>query len=294
MGTAARRWAKGCGCGCGLLLVALGLLAWAGYRLISWTVREVTKAEEVMEEVHAKVGREADYRPAPDGALSADRMEAFLRTRELTKDARLRTDADLALLSPGDSGTAEVPGLLGRLVSWGVGISKIEAGTGLLPQGIAFVSARGKAQIETGLGPGEYLYIYALSYYGLLGKSPADGPAFRMLGDQQDGRRSGQDEFDVREGRREAVLRRINQALLPVLRAQLAALDAGGAPVEADPWRERVEAEIAAMEADRFRIPWRDGLPTAIEASITPYRARLETSYSAMCNPLEVLVGTDD
>ena len=47
------------------------------------------------------------------------------------------------------------------------------------------------------------------------------------------------------------------------------------------------------MEGDRFRFPWRDGLPGPIEDSISPYRARLETSYSELCNSLEILTGTD-
>jgi hypothetical protein len=31
-----------------------------------------------------------------------------------------------------------------------------------------------------------------------------------------------------------------------------------------------------------------------IEASLEPYRARLEASYSPMCNPLEVMHGAGD
>jgi hypothetical protein len=147
------------------------------------------------------------------------------------------------------------------------------------------------------MGPGEYLYIYSIAYFSGLGKSPADGPAFRLLGDDEDGvqgRPAGEDEFDVREGRREDVLARLNEQLLPMLQRQLAALDETGDAVETDPWRQQLAAEIAAMETDRFRVPWRDGLPPAIKASLEPYRTRLEASYSPMCNPLEVLAGARD
>jgi hypothetical protein len=296
MGTTGRL-AKGCGCGCALLLILLGLLVWAGYAVISKIVQEAQEAEAVSAEVHETVGRVADYQPPADGAVPAERMELFLRARALMAETRKSTDADLAVLSSGEAAPTEsVPGLLGELARWGVGVWKIEGTTSLIPQVIAFVKTKGEILMETGMGPGEYLYIYALAYYVSLEKSPADGPAFPIVSDDADeqGRRSGHDEFDVREIRREAVLRRVNEALLPMLRRQLEALGQEQPTAEADPWRTRLEAEIEAMEKDRFRIPWRDGLPDAIEASVAPYRGLLEASYSVMCNPLEVLTGTGE
>ena len=56
----------------------------------------------------------------------------------------------------------------------------------------------------------------------------------------------------------------------------------------------QLAAEITAMESDRFRIPWRDGVPEPIAASLEPYRRQLESSYSAMCNPLEIMAGSDE
>jgi hypothetical protein len=276
----------------------LGLLTWGGYVLIKGVIGEVEKTDAVMEQVYEKHGRVSDFRPDPDGALRPERVEAFLRVRELMSPARAETEHTFGLLfSQGTESAAQVPGMLGRLVAWGMGVLKIEAGTNLVPQLFAFVGARGEALLEAGMGPGEYLYIYSLAFYSGLEKSPADGPAFRLVGDDEDaddGRRAGEDEFDVREGRREDVLTTLNERLLPMLRRQLAALDESGRLRESDPWRQRLAAEITAMEEDRFRIPWRDGLPPVIETSLEPYRARLEASYSPMCNPLEVLAGAGD
>jgi hypothetical protein len=265
----------------------LGLLGWGGYTLITGVIGEAEKVDAVMEQVHEKHGRVSDFRPEPSGAISPERVEAFLRVRELMHATRAETDHVFNVLSAEETpGTTEVPGVLGRILAWGMGILKVEAGTSLVPQLIDFVSARGEALLEGGMGPGEYLYIYSVAFYSGLGKSPADGPAFRLLGEGE-----AADEFDVREGRREAILETLNARLLPMLRRQLKALDESGRLRESDPWRQRLVAEIAAMERDRFRIPWRDGLPPVIEASLEPYRARLEASYSAMCNPLEVLAG---
>ena len=61
---------------------------------------------------------------------------------------------------------------------------------------------------------------------------------------------------------------------------------------EGDPgWREMLEAEVDALERDPYRLPWRDDLPAATAASFEPFRERLETSYSEICNPLEIGMG---
>ena len=70
MGTAGRL-TKGCGCGCALLLTLLGLLVWGGWVLIAQVVREAGEAEAVSAQVHETVGRVADYKPPPDGAVPA-------------------------------------------------------------------------------------------------------------------------------------------------------------------------------------------------------------------------------
>ena len=293
MGTSARRWAKGCGCGCGVFVLLLGVVAWLAYEQISTLAEEAERFEAAMAQVRIAHGRIEDYRPDADGAVRPERMEVFLHVREIMAPARDETTAALALLSSRGSDSSGVPGLLGRLLGWGMGAMKIEAGTGLLPDVFAFFSAHGEALLEAGMGPGEYLYIYSIAYFSALGKSPADGPGFGLVGGGgPESRRAGQDDFDIREIRREIVLERVNEKLLPMLRRQLVALDEG--LEDSSPWRRELAAEVAALEADSFRIPWRDELPPAIKASIEPYRARLEATYSSMCNPLEVQTGDDN
>ncbi len=50
----------------------------------------------------------------------------------------------------------------------------------------------------------------------------------------------------------------------------------------------RLKNGSSAMEADRYRLPWQDGLPEVLEISLSPFRERLEASYSKMTNALEV------
>ena len=296
MASTARRWAKGCGCGCGLSLLVLGLLGWGGFVYIKGIVQEGEQAEKVMAEVRERHGGLSDFQPSPTGVLPPERVETFLRVRGLMADTRRETEGSLSILSSdGPDGTEQVPGVLGELLKWGLGAAKVEGATNLIPQVVGFISARGDALLEAGMGPGEYLYIYSIAYYSWLAKSPADGPAFTLVGGDQDedqGPRGGQDEFDVREQRRELVLTRLNRQLLPMLRRQLAALDEGDTASAG--WRDELAAEITAMENDRFRIPWRDGVPEPIAASLEPYRQQLRSSYSALCNSLEVIPGSEE
>ena len=90
------------------------------------------------------------------------------------------------------------------------------------------------------------------------------------------------------------MLRRLNRLLLPMLHQQLAALDALPAARVSPEWRAELAAEIGAMEESEYRIPWREGLPARLESSLRPFRRRLSSSHSAMCNPLEVLEGGHD
>jgi hypothetical protein len=65
-------------------------------------------------------------------------------------------------------------------------------------------------------------------------------------------------------------------------------LSTSDSPSISDEWRESLKAEIKAMEGDRFRLPWQDGLPSVIESSLKPFRYQLEQSYNKMTNPLEL------
>jgi hypothetical protein len=139
---------------------------------------------------------------------------------------------------------------------------------------------------------GEYYYIYVVSYYSWLGKSPGDGLEYNLRDDDEQGRgvywRSSRSE-DL-ENRLDDVLRQLNRQVLPMLENQFTKLTGIDVSPIRDPWRDALGAEIEAMEADRTRLPWKDGLPDALEASLRPYRGRLETSYSKVLNTLELTI----
>jgi hypothetical protein len=59
-------------------------------------------------------------------------------------------------------------------------------------------------------------------------------------------------------------------------------------------WRQTLATEIRALERDPYRLPWQNGLPPTLAESLEPYRSRLEASYSALANHLELAPYQDD
>lgn len=284
------KWVVGCGIGCVAVLLILAGLGAGSFFFVKGVVEEVEKTQRGMEAVTERFGRPAEFRPDADGAVRPERIEVFLAVRDSLAEGRAEMQQTISLLHEGEQAEGgEGAGPLG----------KIRAGIGFLPQLIGFFTARAEALLEHEMGLGEYYYIYALTYYSWMGKSPADGPAFRLVGDSDQARHWDRenfgeaDEFEVREERTERILRALHRQVLPMLRNQAEDLRAAGDTDADGPWRQALEAEIAAMESDPLRLPWADGLPPVIERSLEPFRDRLEQSYSEPCNALEFGMGGD-
>jgi len=291
-----KKWLIGCGLGCGFF-VALGLgLGAAGW----YGVRQVTKRAESIEaasdSVAVRFGPPESYVPPTDGSLPADRLEAFLEARRLMEPVRERTSGTLAVLD--GSGGSGVP-------------ARIAAGVNFVPQLLKFIEERDRALLAAGIGPGEYQYVYTVAYFGLLGKDPGDGPGFQIAGngdggegrdwsgpgwtistDSESGGTSKSERENVRREREAAVRMQLNRAQRENLRLQLAALDAaGGAPAA---WRAALATELEALDNERRRYAWEQGLPEATRASLEPFRDRFEAGYDAMTGALELHLDADE
>ena len=284
------KWVVGCGAGCAVVAVVvaigLGVGAWKVKDMVQDVVHEAERGEQTEAAVRERFGSARDFSPPPGGAIPPERIEAFLNVREIMAPDRDELSSSLRLLGPDDSGE----GMERR----GGALDKMRAGMGLVPQIVGFVSGRNEALLEGGMGPGEYLYIYVLAYYADLGKSPADGPPFTLVGDDPDhngGFRTqfrSDDEEKIRERRAERVRTKVNRLMLRLLRNQLAALEDSQPAADLDEWRQSLADEIAAVEADPQRIAWENGLPQVVAASLQPFRPALEASYDPTCNVLEI------
>jgi len=271
-----RKWLVGCGIGC-FLLVALvvGLVA-AGFFGARKVVRDFEAAEEISREVTERFGAIGDFIPAADGAIPPPRVETFLDIRNTTASERQSLEASIDKLSRGVEGRPD--GFVGT----------VRSALGLLPLVARFMASRNSALLEAGMGRGEYLYYYAVAYYAWLDFEVQDGPPFLLV---NEGHGSGiqiDDDHAVLARRGEIIRGRLNRQLLPVLKNQLAILDETTTTEKALSWREQLQAEVTAMDADPSRLPWQNGVPDVIAGSLEPFRAKLEESYSPLCNPIEV------
>ena len=279
MASKARPWLIGCGIGCGVVLLLVGVVVVGSAFLVRDIVQRVEDIESAGDALEDRFGNTSDYRPAADGRLDPLRIQAFLDARALMAPVRAELEKDLGRLA-----AAEEKGLAGSGESI---LGLLSSGVGLLPDIFDFANARSQAMLDAGIGPGEYLYLYTLSYYVFLGHSAGDGPPFPLVSgpDDHDG---DDDSFVVREERLVSIRGRLNQRLLPILRNQLA--DAHSAGV-AGAWPATLAREVEAMESSPRRLPWQDGLPSFMVDSLEPFRDRLAASYSELCNPLETGTG---
>ena len=87
---AAKHWLIGCGVGCGvivLFVIALGLAGGV------WLKRSTTGFENAVQtrgDLEERFGQPGEFTPPADGAVPAERMEAFLAVREATAEPRQR------------------------------------------------------------------------------------------------------------------------------------------------------------------------------------------------------------
>jgi len=281
----ASKWLLGCGIGCGVVIIIAILIGVGGYFFIKNIISGFEETEAIMDTLTERYGKIGDFCPDPDGAFRRERPEVFLAVRDSTIQVRERLERAMSILS--DTGRRDQSGEEPSPHA----LTKIKTGIELVPLIAEFIKTRTQALLDEEMGMGEYYYLYVIAYYSWLGKSPADGPPFELMGenDEEDsivwrGRRR-----ERLEERLDLALRRLNRQILPMLHNQYEKLTEGGIVGVKEEWRRRLAAEIEAMESDSLRLPWQDGLPEVIEASLKPYRVRLEESYSELVNPIEII-----
>lgn len=289
------KWLVGCGIGCGALILLVVIIIGVGYFLVKDTVEDFRDVEVSMEIIEDTYGIVEDFCPDPDGRIRPERVEAFLTVRDSTSWMRADMEHSLSTI------TRDIRRVEDEDKSfWGV-LGIIRKGMGAIPRMADYYSTRNYTLLDEGMSLGEYYYIYVIVYYSYLGRLPEDGPEFQLMGgdessgrsrwyqDDEDEEDRDRHEDDVREERRFRIIRNVRRMTLPMLRNQLAKLKEESSAQYSRIWRRALVAEIDAMEEDRDRLPWEDGLPSVIKNSLEPYRDRLVASYSELLNPLELM-----
>lgn len=256
-------WLVGCGGGCALIVLGIAALIVGGGIFVKDTMEGFEQAIETRKALEDEHGTVAEFTPWPDGAVPPERMEAFLAVREAAAPAREKLVATFAAL-PTSPGAAEELDAKPFLEKMRAVFDITRSAVGMGAEMGQFFDARNRALVDQGMGLGEYTYVYAIAFYVYLGH-PIDetGTGIPMPN---------------------MAARRLPRELLAMVKNQLAALPEAGDAT----WKARLSEEIAALEQDGDRLPWQDGLPTAIAASLEPYRERLESSYVREANPFEL------
>jgi hypothetical protein len=281
MSSTGQKWLYGCGISCGVIVLLSVLILGGCFLFLKNATESFEGIETSMDAVTEQYGEIGDYVPPADGVLSDERLEAFLSVRSMMASSREDLGGSITVLADGAGQLEEG--------SWKDKLLMLRSGMSMIPQLINYFGDFSEALLASGMGQGEYYYIYAVTYYSWLGFSPGDGPPFKLSDDDNVTISSTNDTEDIRQGRDEQLRRYLNRTLLPMLDGQLNQLDAAPAETVDPAWRELLAEEVAALDHDSLRLPWQDGLPEQLEVVLEPFHDRLVDSYDEMCNSVEIL-----
>jgi hypothetical protein len=258
------QWIKGCAVGCGVFGLGLALLIVGMTFSLRSAFDDAHADRRVLED---RFGAVDAYTPPVDGTVDPDRMEAFLAVREGMADVHREIEAvdremgDFEQLAATD----EEPPMRVALPA----VARLTRSMLGLPWVFGEVErTRNRGLVDAGMGLGEYSYIYLVAYHH---QEVAPDEEAHLFGET-------------------AINSRVRAELIEMLVRQLQSAEAELAAD--DEWLRQLRSEVAALEADQSRLPWQGGLPDRIQASVGPYRERLDAVYSASAAEFELLSST--
>jgi hypothetical protein len=223
----------------------------------------MNRAVATRTDLETTYGPQESYVPPASGIPAPERIEAFLEVRRALEPAcedfwtAERSVAKLEALDDQEDVSKIVA------IRQAFSTSKTMMGVGSL---IAdFYETRNRALLSAGMGLGEYTYLYVLAYNDQITHPTEE---LNLFGP-------------------EVVNQRVHNTLLTMLKNQLALQQSESPSADAT---AGLASEIEAVEHDRRRIPWQDGLPPEIERGLTPYRQELDASFCAATSPLELMI----
>ena len=235
----------------------------SGVFFLTAGIRDAKRVEQTLID---RLGWADQYTPSPDGSISPQRIESFIRIREilqpdcadyqavLTSIAKLEQMETDEESSSSDTASAGLQGLK----------SAFSAG----PRMVKFSTNRNQALLKEEMGIGEYLYIYLTSYGEQLAKEPAS--AF-----------SNMEEAYVSE--------RARREFVQILSNQQLALQTNELQSTYPGLDEDLQAEINALKDGSHSAPWPNGPIGKARESLIPYQSQLNDLYCSGIVRIELL-----
>lgn len=277
MASTGKKIALGCGAGCLTLALITGGIGTCAYLGVRDVMDEAENIDVVYDDLQAKYGPPTAYIPPADGRLDPGRIALFLGVRD-------------SLLARGE-GAASAMRILDDAEGAGANpLAKIRAGMRFIPATIRYVAAHSNALDTAGMGLGEYVHLYALGYYVMLGEEPGSGPDFELKnspGEESNAEVefSESSEGDPRERRALRFREQLNRIGRRQLENQREEALASGTDTG---WIAALDAEITRLGDDWRRLPWEDGLPEPVASSLAPYREEFAATWSPYLNALDM------
>jgi hypothetical protein len=234
--------------------------------LIGHFVGKAKKTEQALNDLY---GEAVAYVPAMDGSIAPERIEAFIRVRQQVFEhcsEFLAQWYEVFRLEDAEQGENTTKGTAAREGRGGLK-QVLKLGFEML----RFVDARNRALLAAEMGLGEYQYIYFMAYIEQLRR--VDDTKFAGVDDAYPGSRARSEMAQILENQLDELMSANNQtadtSLASGLRNQIAAL--------------------SGKNGDGHPLPWEDGLPPAIAASLEPYAETLAQYYCEGIAKIELL-----
>jgi hypothetical protein len=226
------------------------------------TCAPLRSASQTRAQLLEKYGPPEAFTPSPDGLIPGERMAAFIQVRRALQETCRRFQPlqhamnQVDEVGKNDDATGmEIAGTAGGLMRVADGITPLIG---------EFFETRNKALIEAEMGFGEYIYLYAITYREALLDASNSSGIFMANGN---------------------IPSAAGTAFLAMFTRQLERFDEAEGSMMA---RQMLQDEIRALQADPTRVPFPQGLPPAVGASLAPYRQALDDTYCPVTTEIEM------
>jgi hypothetical protein len=164
--------------GCAIAIgVCLVVTITGSVLLYTWFKRnapDMERVETVRDQMRERFGERDDYVPPLDGVLPPDRVELFLKTREELGQTRQETAVRLdefIQAAVREKASMEERSVFSKIKG---GVAMARSGAALLREGVDYLGVRTEKLLASGMGEGEYVYLYSLMTYAWLGWDPIE------------------------------------------------------------------------------------------------------------------------
>jgi hypothetical protein len=246
--------------GCGGLIVLTVIVAVVGGIV---AVRPLYRAVDLRGELEERIGAQDAFTPDPSGAIAPERIAVFLTVRRALASScgdLSKAESQFVAMERFDGKDEAPSGEVLRQAAKTVG-----SALSLAPLLGRFFETRNQALIDSGMGLGEYTFLFVVAYHHQIVTDTGERAIFNE----------------------DIINARVREGVLSMLERQREALlDSDPTSAEVDP----LDTEIAALTSDSERIPWQDGLPAATVVSLAPYQREIDALFCPAAAPIELAI----